>query len=90
MIDFSVIVTMLASVWWLFGIIILLLIIRTPWFKGVVGEWIVNFWAKLDLPANKYIRFYNVTLNTPEGTTQIDHVFVSRYGIFCVETKNIV
>lgn len=89
MIDFSVIVTMLASVWWLFGIIILLLIIRTPWFKGVVGEWIVNFWAKLDLPANKYIRFYNVTLNTPEGTTQIDHVFVSRYGIFCVETKNM-
>lgn len=27
-------------------------------------------------------------LPTPDGTTQIDHVIVSRYGIFVLETKN--
>src|SRR5690606_8837661 len=31
----------------------------------------------------------NVTLNTPDGTTQIDHVFLSPYGIFVLETKNM-
>ena len=30
----------------------------------------------------------NVTLPTAEGTTQIDHVLVSRYGIFVIETKD--
>ncbi len=30
----------------------------------------------------------NVTLPSAEGTTQIDHVLVSRYGIFVIETKD--
>ncbi len=32
---------------------------------------------------------HNVTLYTPDGTTQIDHVFLSPYGIFVLETKNM-
>jgi restriction system protein len=32
---------------------------------------------------------HNVTLPTPDGTTQIDHVFVSRFGIFVLEMKNM-
>ncbi|WP_277373499.1 NERD domain-containing protein [Pseudomonas sp. AA-38] len=28
-------------------------------------------------------------LNTPNGTTQLDHVFLSPYGIFVLETKNM-
>ena len=32
---------------------------------------------------------HNVTLPSPgSGTTQIDHVIISRFGIFAVETKN--
>jgi hypothetical protein len=30
----------------------------------------------------------NITLPTADGTTQIDHILVSRYGIFVIETKN--
>jgi restriction system protein len=30
----------------------------------------------------------NVTLPTADGTTQIDHVLVSRYGVFVIETKH--
>ncbi len=31
----------------------------------------------------------DVTLTTPRGTTQIDHVVLSRYGIFTLETKHL-
>ena len=31
----------------------------------------------------------NVTLPTENGTTQIDHIIVSRFGVFVVETKNM-
>jgi restriction system protein len=31
----------------------------------------------------------NVTLPTVDGTTQIDHVLVSRYGVFVIETKTL-
>jgi len=44
-------------------------------------------WAMLD--KNVYRRIDNVIVNTPSGTTQIDHVLVSVYGIFVIETKNI-
>jgi restriction system protein len=31
----------------------------------------------------------NVTLPTADGTTQIDHIIVSEYGVFVIETKNM-
>jgi len=33
--------------------------------------------------------FKNVTIPTQNGTTQIDHIIVSQYGIFVIETKNM-
>lgn len=30
----------------------------------------------------------NVTLQVKDGTTQVDHILVSRFGIFVIETKN--
>lgn len=30
----------------------------------------------------------DIVLNTKKGTTQIDHIVVSKYGIFAIETKN--
>lgn len=56
--------------------------------KGFVGEAIINLAGKLFLDKEIYRSLNNVTLNTSNGTTQIDHVIVSRYGIFVVETKN--
>jgi len=43
-------------------------------------------WAKLD--SETYKRFHNIILGTRNGTTQIDHVLLSRFGIFVIETKN--
>lgn len=57
-------------------------------FKGWLGEKEMQFgmWIKLD--KSVYSRFHNLILSTPNGTTQIDHVVLSRFGIFVVETKN--
>ena len=30
----------------------------------------------------------HITLKVKEGTTQIDHILISRYGVFVIETKN--
>lgn len=87
--DYSPIINEVYKLWWLIPIAFAIGLLKTPWFKGVVGEAVVKFAAKLQLPASTYHRFHNVTLPTTDGTTQIDHVFVSRFGIFVVETKNM-
>ena len=38
--------------------------------------------------APNYHLLNHVTLRLKDGTTQIDHVLVSRFGIFVIETKN--
>lgn len=57
--------------------------------RGWFGEkkTIFNMWLFLD--ANVYQRFHDVIIPTKNGTTQIDHLLVSPYGVFIVETKNI-
>lgn len=40
------------------------------------------------LNSSKYDRFYDLVLPSRFGLTQIDHVVVSRYGVFVIETKN--
>ncbi len=58
-----------------------------PRLKGRLGEASINFWAKRFLDQNVYHLIPDIMLPTPDGTTQIDHVIVSRYGIFVIETK---
>lgn len=87
--DFSPIINQIFKLWWVIPILLVLGVFKTPWFKGVLGEALVKFAAKLRLPADTYHPIHNVTLPTLDGTTQIDHIFVSRFGIFVVETKNM-
>lgn len=56
--------------------------------KGLVGEVQGSLAGFLFLDKNLYHAINNVTIPTSNGTTQIDHVIVSRFGIFVVETKN--
>jgi ribosomal protein L37AE/L43A len=67
----------------------LIAIARTPFFKGFIGELLVNILSGLMLDKKTYRLIRNVTLPTDDGSTQIDHVIVSKYGIFVVETKNM-
>lgn len=58
-------------------------------FKGWTGEMQATIAHWLCLDSDTYININNVTIPTANGTTQIDHVIVSRYGVFVVETKNM-
>jgi len=76
--------------WCIFLIIIFILIFfKSSFGKGIIGEFIINTATKLLLDKNKYHLIKNVILPTKDGTTQIDHIIVSEYGIFVIETKNM-
>ena len=86
----SVLRNALGAIWWLIPLVLVAGAFRTPRVKGMVGEFLVKLAARVGLPADGYHAFHDVTLPTPDGgTTQIDHVFVSRFGIFVVETKHM-
>lgn len=87
--DYSILYNALRPLWWLLPIAITLSVLKSRWFKGLFGEAFVKLIAKVRLPAEEYRGIHNVTLATPDGTTQIDHVLVSRYGIFVIETKHM-
>jgi hypothetical protein len=57
--------------------------------KGWVGEKITSagIWGLLD--KDIYRKIDDVIVPSDSGTTQIDHVLVSVYGVFVIETKNI-
>lgn len=74
----------------LIPVIILLGLFKSPWFKGGAGEFIVNLLASLSLNKDKYHVLKDVTLPTENGTTQIDHIIVSKYGVFGAIIKSCV
>ncbi len=76
------------------NIVVLLLIIITciiihkkyNKFRGFFGE----FWVKRELnklPKDEYIVLNDIMINN-NGTHQIDHIVISKYGIFVIEMKN--
>jgi predicted RNA-binding Zn-ribbon protein involved in translation (DUF1610 family) len=73
---------------WLVPFAIVAGFLRSATFKGWMGEQMVRWSARWLLDRESYQAIHNVTLQTLDGTTQIDHIFVSQYGIFVVETKN--
>jgi len=68
------------------GIIVFRWWYNLPEQKGKRGEQKVNDILK-QLPSDYYV-INDLILKTHKGTTQIDHVVISRFGIFAIETKN--
>ncbi len=82
-------IEILKSTWYIWALILAASILKLflPKIKGYLGEKSVAFFlSKLD-PA-KYKVINNIMLQVSGRTTQIDHVVVSNYGIFVIETKN--
>lgn len=87
--DYTPILEQVYKLYWLIPAFLLIGFLKSAWFKGWLGEALVKLSAKLWLPADTYQPIHNVTLPTEGGSTQIDHIFVSRFGVFVVETKNM-
>lgn len=75
--------------WWLFPVLLLLWLLQLPVVKGMLGELFVNLRLWLFLDKRLYKRLANVTIPVIDGSTQIDHLVVSVFGIFVIETKNM-
>lgn len=59
---------------------------NSPEHKGEIGENKVR--DILSQLPNEYKVLNDVVLQTDRGTTQIDHIVISKFGIFAIETKN--
>lgn len=68
---------------------IIVSVLNSPQFKGEQGEKFVNNKFLSQLDSLNYTLLTDIMLQNGSdiGTTQIDHVIVSNFGIFCVETK---
>lgn len=87
--DISVVLApVINMLWFLIPLAFFAALFKSPWFKGKVGEFIVSLLLR-GLDKAQYTVIHDVTLPTEDGTTQIDHVVVSRYGVFVIETKNM-
>ena len=75
--DYAILLEAARPLWWVLPLVVLLGIFKSRWFKGIFGEAFVKLIARVRLPAEEYRGVHNVTLPTPDGTTQIDHVIVS-------------
>lgn len=76
--------------WPILGVLLVLCLwLRTKHAKGVLGEFAGKLAVRQWLPESGYELFSDVMLQDKRGTTQIDHVVVSRFGIFVIEAKGI-
>ncbi|MFF2753517.1 nuclease-related domain-containing protein [Psychrobacillus sp. NPDC058041] len=61
--------------------------VKYPTIKGAVGEWKVN--KLLSNLGSNYSIYHDLYVpNGAGGTTQVDHVVTSPFGIFVIETKH--
>jgi hypothetical protein len=68
-------------------ITIIILVLNHPKVKGIIGESRVRKQLKR-LPVLNYKVLNNVMIKAKKGTSQIDHIVISPFGIFVIETKN--
>ncbi|MBU3914126.1 NERD domain-containing protein [bacterium] len=52
------------------------------------GEALMSSILKSNFTPPDYHLMNHITLELPDGTTQIDHILVSRFGVFVIETKD--
>jgi len=88
-------ITVFLSLWkaWVAIAVILIIVaiikIKLPYLKGLIGEKFVS--KKLFKLNPVHYKILNDLLLPSSGNlnaTQLDHVIISNYGIFCIETKS--
>lgn len=71
---------------WVIPLILLIAYIGSPRFRGTMGESRVRRLLSAMLPRNQYTLFNEVTLPSGGGTVQIDHLVISQFRIFVIDT----
>ena len=71
------------------GIVVLLIffIITETFFKGFIGETMISINLKKLIKKQGFV-INNLIIEENDKSNQMDHILISKKGIFCVETKN--
>ena len=87
----QILAPLFSQLWWMIPLFLIVGAIKVfkPFLKGKMGEFAVSTHVKLYLDKEKYTLLNDCTLPDMQNqTTQIDHILLSPYGIFVIETKN--
>ena len=89
----SIIYNTLTQYWYVWTILILIIVLGSvikifkPRIKGFLGEnKVASMLSRLD--PEKYKIINNLKIYIDKGSAQIDHLIISNFGIFIIETKN--
>jgi hypothetical protein len=88
----NILKTVFLSYWYIFLLFVIFIIfinfLKSKHFKGWSGEKATSVSLNLNLDLEVYRIFNDFIIPDTGGSTQIDHVVLSRYGIFVIEVKN--
>lgn len=82
-------ITITSIVWPVALLLVLAFISGTSWFKETAGKVYVYLYAQRKLQQEGYRILKHFELPTENGNIAIDHIIVSSYGVFIVETINL-
>lgn len=74
--------------WWVVPVAAVLLLSKSSMFKRLMAGLTVNLRARCHLDAERYHEYRNLDILCHGEHVHIDYVYVSRYGIFVVNTPN--
>ena len=71
------------------GIVVLIIffILTETFFKGFIGETMISINLKKLIKKQGFV-INNLIIEENDRSNQMDHILISKKGIFCVETKN--
>lgn len=71
---------------WILPLLLLIVFLSSPRFRGDIAETRVRRLLSAGLQRNRYTVFDRVLLPTGGGTIEVDHVVVSKLGVFVIES----
>lgn len=74
---------------WIVPLLLLLFFLSSPRFRGDIAESRVRRLLASGLERNLYTVFNDLVVPSGGGTTPIDHVVVSKFGIFVIESQYV-
>ena len=71
------------------AVLVFSLLLRSRHVLGTLGEARLARAIRRAVATDEHVTLHDLPLPFEDGTTQIDHVVLSRYGVFVIETKNM-
>ena len=87
----QILAPLFSQLWWVIPLFLIIGVFKVfkPFLKGKMGEFAVSAHVKLYLDKENYTLLNDCTLPDEQNqSTQIDHILLSPYGVFVIETKN--